>query len=435
MTATLGCFYRRQATFTAAPQLLTSRSAAINPHHRCFTPLNLLFTYITPFHPERGGIGRVTDSLTREFLRRGHKVYYLIYDSAITIHHEYDYPAPLTYLPSRELLSEENITFYQHYLKEHAIDVVINQSGNFSDSALWLRTGNPAVKVISVLHSTPWVAYKHLWSTNLALRNDTLIEKLKRIARILLYPRIKRQYRDSRERQFRMLLPGTDKVCTLSSNYYDELSEICSGYEDKYFAIPNPNSYTEEQVADVTLEKKKKQILFIGLFSAEKAVDRLVKIWGELYHKHPDWHLVIVGDGPKPIVSRLHAMAAKMKNIEFVGFQSPLPYLKESSILCMTSNYEGFPMVLTEAQQCGAVPIAFQSFASVTDIITHDENGILVPPFDMDCYARELSSLMSDTDKRTRLASQAMHDVKRFSVANVVDQWEALLDELQSNDV
>ena len=87
-------------------------------------------------------------------------------------------------------------------------------------------------------------------------------------------------------------------------------------------------------------------------------------------------------------------------------------------------------MVLTEAMQCGTVPIAFQSFASVTDIITHDVNGILVPPFDMNRYARELSSLMSDTDKRTRLANQAMHDVKRFSVANVVDQWEALFDSL-----
>lgn len=392
--------------------------------------MNILFTYITPFHPERGGIGRVTDSLTREFLRRGHKVHYLIYDSAITIHHEYDYPAPLTYLPSRDLLSEENIAFYQSYLKEHAIDVVINQSGNFSDSALYMRTGNPAVKVVSVLHSNPWVAYQHLWSTNLALRNDSLMEKFKRIARILLYTRIKRQYRVSREHQFRILLPETDKVCTLSSQFYDELSEICSGYEQKYCTIPNPNSYTDEQVADVSLDSKKKQILFIGLFSAQKAVDRLVKVWGKLYQKHPDWRLVIVGDGPKPVVNRLHAMAAKMNNIVFVGFQSPLSYLKESSILCMTSNYEGWGMVLTEAQQCGAVPIAFQSFASVTDIITHDVNGILVPPFDMERYARELSSLMTDTDKRTRLAHQAMHDVKRFSVANVVDQWEALFDSL-----
>ena len=393
---------------------------------------NILFTYITPFQPERGGIGRVTDSLTHELLRRGYRVFYLIYDCGITIQHNpnYDYPVPLTYLPSRELLSEENVTFYQYYLKEHAIDVVINQSGNFDDSALYLRTDNSAVKVISVLHSSPWVAYTNLWNLILPLRNNTFIEKIKRIARVLLYPRIKRQFKIDRKNQFRMLLPATDKVCMLSSKFYDELSEICHGYEHKYFAIPNPNSYTDEQVTDITLDIKKKQILFIGLFSVEKGIHRLVKIWGHLHRQHPDWCLVIVGDGPKPIVERLHAMAAEMTNIEFVGFQSPLPYLKESSILCMTSNYEGFPMVLTEAMQCGAVPIAFQSFASVTDIITHEANGILVPPFDMNRYARELSSLMTDTDKRTRLASQAMHDVKRFSVSNVVDQWEALFDSL-----
>lgn len=391
---------------------------------------NILFTYITPFHPERGGIGRVTDSLTRELLRRGYKVYYLIYDCAITIHHEYDYPAPLTYLPSSELLSEENITFYQHYLKEHAIDIVINQSGNFSDSALYMRTGNPAVRVISVLHSTPWVAYKHLWSTITPLRNCTLIEKIKRIARIILYPRIKHQYRTSREHQFRMLLPDTDKVCLLSPRYYNELSEIYPGYEYKYCAIPNPNSYTDEQVADINFDAKKKQLLFIGLFSVEKAVDRLVKIWGKLYRNHPDWRLVIIGDGPKPIVARLHKMANKMDNIEFVGFQSPLHYLKESSILCLTSSYEGWPMVLTEAMQCGTVPVAFQSFASVTDIISHKRNGILVPPFDLDRYAKELSELMTDNATLRKMAHNAYTDVRKFSVQNIADQWEKLFNEL-----
>ena len=40
---------------------------------------NICFAYITPFHPERGGIGRVTHSLTLELQRRGYHVFYLIY--------------------------------------------------------------------------------------------------------------------------------------------------------------------------------------------------------------------------------------------------------------------------------------------------------------------------------------------------------------------
>ena len=94
---------------------------------------NICFAYITPFHPERGGIGRVTHTLTLEFQKRGYNVFYLIYPCGITIRHEYDYPAPLEYLPSGECLSKGNVEYYYDYLKRNKIDVVINQSGNFSD--------------------------------------------------------------------------------------------------------------------------------------------------------------------------------------------------------------------------------------------------------------------------------------------------------------
>ena len=51
---------------------------------------NILFAYITPFHPNKGGIGRVTYQLTLELQRRGYNVFYLIYPSGITIRYEYD---------------------------------------------------------------------------------------------------------------------------------------------------------------------------------------------------------------------------------------------------------------------------------------------------------------------------------------------------------
>ena len=85
--------------------------------------MNILFAYITPFHPEKGGIGRVTHTLTLELQRRGYNVFYLIYPSAITVRHEYDYPAPLEYLPSGDLLSKENIAYYESYLKKNKIGV------------------------------------------------------------------------------------------------------------------------------------------------------------------------------------------------------------------------------------------------------------------------------------------------------------------------
>lgn len=135
----------------------------------------------------------------------------------MTVRHEYDYPAPLEYLPSSKCLSEENLNYYFDYLKRNEIDVVINQSGNFNDSELWCKARELDIKVISVLHSTPSVAYDHLFETEVfPLRSNKLIEKVKRVARILLYPRIRRNYWSNRVKQFEYVVPNSDIVCCLS---------------------------------------------------------------------------------------------------------------------------------------------------------------------------------------------------------------------------
>lgn len=394
--------------------------------------MNILFTYITPFHPNKGGIGRVTHELTLELIKRGYNVYYLIYKCGITVQHEYDYPAPLSYLPSRECLSKENIEAYHRYLQENKIDIVINQSGNFEDTRLWVNTGNSVIKVISVIHTPPWASYKHLWKELYPLRNNSKIEKLKRIARLILYPRIKYRFKKSRIEHYKMMLPSTDCVCTLSKKYFSEISEIYPGYEYKYRAIPNPNSYKSKEI-DRLLVPKKKQVLWVGLFCSEKKTTLAIKIWKRLYRDYPDWEFVIVGYNKNGFWrERMEYLAQGIPNIRFVGYQDPLPYQLESSISCMTSLYEGWGMVLTEAMQCGAVPIAFNSFASVTDIIDHGRNGILVKPFSIKQYEKELRRLMDNPDLLKRLSENAIQDIKKYDIEQVVSQWEELFEECKS---
>lgn len=390
---------------------------------------NILFAYITPFHPEKGGIGRVTHTLTLELQRRGYKVFYLIYPCGITIRHEYVYPAPLEYLPSSDLLSSENITYYQDYLKRNQIDIVINQSGNFSDSRLWLKAKDWNIKVISVLHSTPWVSYKHLWRELYPLRNNSSIEKLKRIVRIILYPKIKYKIKNSRIDHFRQLLPETDYVCTLSEKYFSELNEICPGFERKYRAIANPNSYNTQEI-NTHLKKKKKQILWVGLFSVEKNPTLAINIWKSMYQDYPDWEFVIIGYNKNGHwMERMQSLSKGIPNILFEGFQNPLPYQLESSIFCLTSSYEGWPMVLIEAMQCGTVPIAFNSFASVTDIIDNGRNGILIKPFSIKEYEKGLRRLMDNPAILKQMSEYAQQDIEKYSVENVVDKWEQLFKE------
>ena len=87
-------------------------------------------------------------------------------------------------------------------------------------------------------------------------------------------------------------------------------------------------------------------------------------------------------------------------------------------------------MVLTEAMQCGVVPVAFNSFASVTDIIDDGRNGILVKPFSIKQYEEALRRLMDNPDLLSQMSRNAKEDIKKYSVENVVDQWENLFKEL-----
>ena len=383
----------------------------------------ILFVYPTPFNPQVGGVERVTDLLTRGFVDRGYKVIYLhhVYKHSLM---DYDFPAPVYFFPSSDYKSEENIIFYHDFLKEQKIDIIINQCGLFEDSTLYLNIGDNKCKTISVLHSNPMLNFEHLASEELMLKDATFIGFLKLMARICLYSLIKGNYITSRRKHYDFLFPNSDRVCLLSNSHIEDFEKYYKIYDrKKIVAISNPNSF-ELQICE-----KKKQLLYVGrLDRGQKRPDRLIKIWKRLYKNFPDWEMVIVGDGEER--ERLEKEAKKLERISFVGFQSPEQYYRDASIFCLTSNFEGFGMVLTEAMSFGTIPFAFDSYTAVHDIIEDGETGILVNPFSIKEYAYKLEILMSDEGKRSVVAQNCMNDVTRFSLNNIVEKWEALFNSL-----
>ncbi|MDL2223456.1 glycosyltransferase [Bacteroidales bacterium OttesenSCG-928-M11] len=385
----------------------------------------ILFIYPTPFNPERGGVERVTDILTKSLIRRGYPIYYMHHRSDMDVLN-YNYPAPVYFFPSSNLSDSENIIFYHQFLKEKKIDIIINQCGLFGDSKLYLNIGqNSHIKTISVLHSNPLLNYDFLKEEILKIRNSSFIEYCKLMARFFLYPKIKSQYWKNRKLQYDFLLKNTDIICLLSSNFKKELQRIYLGKIDKVTAIGNPNSF---QVSTIP-QNKEKTLLYVGrLDRGQKRPDRLLKIWKLIYKKNPDWKLIFVGDGEQR--KELEKKAKQLDRISFVGYQSPEEYYKKASILCMTSNFEGFGMVLTEAMQFGTVPIAFNSYASASDIIKDGVTGFLIEPFDLKVYADKLRYLMRNKEKRVEMAKRGFESVKKFDIENITNQWENLFNQL-----
>lgn len=184
--------------------------------------------------------------------------------------------------------------------------------------------------------------------------------------------------------------------------------------------------------ADIQCRREMK-VVFVGrLTYADKRVDRLLRIWAGVEPVFPGWSLDIVGDGPE--VDSLKSLSLKLglQRVAFRGYAKDVStFYGSSEILCLTSTFEGWPMVLIEAQNYGCVPIAFDCSAGVSEILLPDGvNGILVKPFDEDAYAARLSELMSDDALRERIRKSAAENLSRFSIDITVGQWKTALDNL-----
>lgn len=387
--------------------------------------MNILFTSSTPFHPLRGGVGRVTDTLCKALKLRKHNVWYLHQSWYAEDRQNYDYPAPTTILPYPKDEVQKNHQFYINFLQDHQIDVVICQDALYD--LTFHHVDNIPVKVISVIHNNPLYDYNTLWHRLISLRNNTFIEYLKRIARSCLYYKIKHQMWRQILIHFTQLYRLSDKVLLLSPHYIPAIESLDKEFLKKTDYIYNPNTYP---VQNNLPSHKNKELLYVGRLYNSKRIDRLLKVWSILWKEFPDWNLTIVGDGTEK--ENLLNLSRKLRlgNINFTGFQDPLPYYQKASIMCMTSNFEGFPMTLVEAMQFGCVPIAFDSFEAIHDTIIPEKTGEIVTSFDLNEYREKLANLMRSKDYRDQLSINAFEHVKQFDISSIVTQWEQILNNI-----
>ena len=101
-----------------------------------------------------------------------------------------------------------------------------------------------------------------------------------------------------------------------------------------------------------------------------------------------------------------------------------------SSMLVMSSNYEGFPMVMIEAMACGLPAVSFDFKCGPKDIIRHGVNGLLVKNGDVQGLADAMMHLMADEQLRQRMSSEARKVVETYSEEVVMRKWLELFDEV-----
>ena len=102
----------------------------------------------------------------------------------------------------------------------------------------------------------------------------------------------------------------------------------------------------------------------------------------------------------------------------------------------LTSDFEGFPLVLTECMSFGVIPIVYGSFDAVYDIIDDNKDGYIIPyskekGFVAKDMADKLEFLMTNGDKRTEMALAAIEKSKKFSIDKIYNEWINVFNSLQ----
>ena len=192
--------------------------------------------------------------------------------------------------------------------------------------------------------------------------------------------------------------------------------------------IPNAANFIAEKYSDCTA----KRVIAVGRLDYQKSFDRLIQVWEKVHQQMPYWRLDIFGQGEWK--EMLQGMIDERGFQDTVRLNDPTRNIgkeySESSMLVMSSHYEGFPMVMIEAMACGLPAVCFDFKCGPRDIIVEGENGLIVPDGDIEALAEAMVRLMKDDELRKRMGENARKVVEKYSEDRVMGLWVNLYEEI-----
>jgi glycosyltransferase involved in cell wall biosynthesis len=171
-----------------------------------------------------------------------------------------------------------------------------------------------------------------------------------------------------------------------------------------------------------------------GRLSFEKGFDLLLTAFAKVYKEYPEWNLIIYGEGPKrPALERqIHELKLSGR-VQLPGLTTNLTAnLRTAGYFVLSSRREGLPNVLIEALACGCPVVATNCTDSISKIVQHKWNGLLIPSEDTYSLASALRQIMEDAELRRILEANGPVSVSRFDIDSIVDDWEKLFQEVAS---
>ncbi len=388
--------------------------------------MNILFFYRV--YPNYGGVEVVTSVLAKRFVADGHNVTIASLEQPHPELKEQVIDGVELIALHHPILAKDNVERLHQVVIDKKIDIIVNQWGlPFKTTMLCNRAiKGTSCQLVSVLHGSPYTSKvlleakaKYTKSSGLAkLVNRTKYEVIDKTIRWSI------RYNVAHNKRYILLSPG----------FIDPLVKYAHLKSRKNItAIGNPITIdVKDELVDI--EHKKKQLLYVGRMDlTNKNVNRIVETWEMLWKKYPDWELVLVGDGSDKDKLVKYVEEKQIGNVRFEGFQKdpPIKYYVDASIFLLTSDLEGFGLVVIESMSYGMVPIVYGSYEAIYDIIEEGKSGFITPmPFSHQQLADKIEYLINHEDVRIRMAYQAKERARLFDLDSIIKKWYSLFDEV-----
>lgn len=370
-----------------------------------------------------GGLEVVTATLANKFAAEGHCVCVFAFERRSgNVLNRFGEDVDVT-IAGEYRRTKENVNLLRRMLIERNIDVAINQWGlplipikTLCESKRGLN-----VKVISVYHNDPLQNGRiQSVETDIAKTQNPIRRSLLRAKKFV--------YRCVTGYAMRYIYHHSDVFEVLSPSFVSHFQKFVWLKETPRVVVQtNPITINIEGFV-YNQKTKRKEIIYVGRVDyTQKRVHRVIETWTQLEHRFPEWQLTIVGDGEERENVEHMVMDLEVNHVSFEGFQAPRPYYERASLLILTSEFEGFPLVLAECMSFGVVPVVYGSYSAVYDIIEDGRDGLIVPKtnggFNAAMMAERMSGIMDAPSILYSMALAAIEKSKNYSIDKIYEQW------------
>ncbi|MGL5207426.1 MAG: glycosyltransferase [Acidaminococcaceae bacterium] len=256
---------------------------------------------------------------------------------------------------------------------------------------------------------------------SLQLLSKMKLDKIKNV--FMLHMDAEDFLRNMKYDQF-VALQSADCIQVLFSKYKEVLK---GNLQSNIVVIPN----VVPQLATEKIDENENVIINIARLEKNKQQHLLIEAFAKISSKFPEWYLYLYGSNSNKKYTRELEKRIRKYNlgnqVKLMGVtNNGIAVLQKAKIFAFPSEYEGFPLALTEAMSVGLPCIGSKSCLAVSQLIEDNETGILTDST-IDGLVKALECLIRDETLRGRLGRNAKKSMEAFTSEKIWNQWELLL--------